>query len=515
MAQMIRWFALPTLRRLAGRPANIQDLSVRLRRMIETSGVTPIKIGQYLAIRLDLLPGETCRELGRLFGAVPPLPFPVIRTVIEGEFLRPLEALYPEFSPEPLGAASIAQVHWARDHFGREVAVKVQRVGVEATLRSDFRNLRRLAWVADRLGLSRAISAVAMLDEIAMFTLREVDFRIEGETADRMRREAIDVHIPWIEWSLSGRRVLTMEFISGVLLTSIIDRSDRGELDVFQSVAPDADPVTIVARVARSCLRQLFITGFFQGDPHPANILLKRDGSIAFVDFGIFGELTAADRHGLSAYIRNLALGRFDEAFRNYSAFVEPTADTDLSAYRLDTVQIMAEWHRSATLVQLPPKMRIAARFQGMMFDVMRRHHVAMRREYVLFWRALAVLESTAQRLPITFDLLTTLVLFFREHDQGVPRRIAAGAADQIESDTLLWGFNRRNKILALGAGSVRRSIRTDTTTSGATRHHERQAVKVLTLCVVALAAAVLAALVRDGNAPIGSFPLRPAAESR
>jgi len=132
-------------RRIKSRQSVDEEFGPRLRRFLETSGVTAIKLGQYLAIRIDLLPLQATRELSRLFDAVPPIPFERVQQAIEAEFDAPLATLFSRFDRQPIGAASIAQVHRAEDHCGNLLAVKVQRPGVAETLRSDFRILRALA----------------------------------------------------------------------------------------------------------------------------------------------------------------------------------------------------------------------------------------------------------------------------------------------------------------------------------------------------------------------------------
>jgi ubiquinone biosynthesis protein len=501
-AQIVRWLAYPALRRLLGRPLAIDDVAVRLRRLLESSGVTPVKLGQYLAIRLDLLPAEVCRELANLFDAVPPLPFPVIRGVIEAELGRPLESIYREFDPEPIAAASIAQVHRAHDDGGRAVAVKVQRPDVAAVLAADFRNLRRLARLADTLGWFGDISASGLIDEVAAFTFREVDFRQEGRTADRIRTDAADhVHVPWIDWSRSGRRVLTMEFIAGVPLARIINLAESGVRDAFRRSAPHSTPRDIVERLSRACLTQLFVTGVFQGDPHPANILVEPDGNIAFVDFGIFGELTAAERDLLADYVRNLAVGRLEAAFEDYAETIDPSAETDWPGYRSETLQIMAEWQRNAGTIELPPKLRLTARYQGQMFEAMRRHRVAMRREYLLFWRALAVLDSTAQRLPADFDLLATMRRFFIEHQPPMAQRLRDAATAVESPDTLLRIREMRGKLLSLWAQPAPLRLAAEFSSMPTQRRGASLVAKALALALAGVVAATLVLTSQGGSA--------------
>lgn len=470
-------------------PHTASSFGPRLRHFLETSGVTAIKIGQYLAIRIDLLPEDVTNELSRLFDAVPALPFSRVKSVIEAELGAPLATLFARFDEQPIGAASIAQVHRAVDHAGRSLAVKVQRPGVAENLRSDFRNLRRLAWLYDRFARPGSVSVVTLIDEVANFTLREVDFQREGRTADRIRSDAgPGVHIPRIYWNLTTPRVLAMEFIRGTPLARIINRAESGEPEAFERAAPGGDPAAIVETLSRACLRQLFITGIFQGDPHPANVLIEPDGTVALVDFGIFGELTREDRHLLRRYVLTLAWGRLEEAFDSYSLLVEPTAATDLRAYRRDTLYIIAAWYRSVTDPYLPPRERVTARFQGEMFQVMRKHNVRMRQDLILFWRALAVLDSTAQRVPVGFNLLASIRRFFAEQAPGPAdfARQHSFKPEQVQTLVTLQ-FNA----IRAAAQETDRRWRVEKMLSPHLRRHENAAVKAVALAAAGVGVAV------------------------
>src|SRR5439155_14954387 len=130
-------------------------------------GLTYIKLGQYLAMRFDVLPAEVCRELGKLFDAVPPFPFDQVRSVVEEELAAPLNSLFSEFRRRPLAAASVAQVHEAWTLDGRHVAVKVQRPGIAQVFGADIANLRLMTRAADVFHVLGRLSITEMLDEFA------------------------------------------------------------------------------------------------------------------------------------------------------------------------------------------------------------------------------------------------------------------------------------------------------------------------------------------------------------
>jgi ubiquinone biosynthesis protein len=176
------WLPVPAYRR--------NSFAVRLRHCLEDLGLTYLKLGQFLALRFDILPAEVCLELNRLFESVAPMPLGTARAIVESELGAPIGDLFAEFSPEPVAAASVAQVHDARLPSGARVAVKVQRSGLERIFRADVRNLRRAATVAQALGAFGRLSVTGMVAQFSAWTLREMDFRIEGRTAERVRAES-------------------------------------------------------------------------------------------------------------------------------------------------------------------------------------------------------------------------------------------------------------------------------------------------------------------------------------
>jgi ubiquinone biosynthesis protein len=246
-------------------------------------GVTYIKLGQFLALRFDILPWEVCEELGRLFDSVPPMPAAAVRKALETEFLAPIEVVFRTFEWTPIAAASIAQVHHATTHDGDEVAVKVRRVDAATLFAADVRILQKVALLLDWFGAVAPHSLDQVLAEFARFTNREMDFLIEGNTAEEVRRNAgPSERVPKIYWNLTRRSVLTMEFIQGRRLSDVLTMIE-GHQCPGASAAPDRDIARGIRNLAYACLRQLFVTGLFLADPHPGNIFLTPENSFRWV----------------------------------------------------------------------------------------------------------------------------------------------------------------------------------------------------------------------------------------
>ncbi|HZB98218.1 MAG TPA: AarF/UbiB family protein, partial [Candidatus Sulfotelmatobacter sp.] len=186
-------------------------------------------------------------------------------------------------------------------------------------------------------------------------------------------------------------------------------------------------------------MHQLFVTGFFHADPHPGNILVLRDSSVAFVDFGIFGELSVRERDLLATYIENLAIGNINTAFRYFSQLLTPTPATDLREFQHDLKDVLRRWYEAARDLSLPAKERHTGKYSTETIELIRKHRVIMSMETLLFWRALIALDSSALRFPEHFDLVAELRSFFTEMRPGPVPRVVDVLRDEDRAAALMW----------------------------------------------------------------------------
>jgi ubiquinone biosynthesis protein len=425
---LVRTAAPPLLLRLRGVRESPAAIGARIRRAFERLGVTYVKLGQFLAMRFDILPEDVCRELARLFDAVPPMPRQVVLETIERELGAPASTLFASFEFEPLAAASIAQVHRAVLHDGRQVAVKVQRPRISEIFAADIRNLRRLAHLGDALRILGPQSMVEAVEEFERFTSREMNFLTEANTAEKLRANAGPFEeVPFIHRSLTTQRVLTMEFIDAPSLSEIIHALENGGSGrPWSEAAPRLDLDQAIRNLARASLRQLFVTGFFHADPHPGNILIREDSTVVFVDFGIFGQLSSDRREIFASYIENLAMGNVEQSYRYFVRLLEPTAETDIVQLSRDVHAIMRGWYDASREPDTPLSARHLGRYFGEFITAIRNNKVRMGLDTLLFWRALLALDSTALRFEAQFDLLGELRTFFERHRPTPFERVLA-----------------------------------------------------------------------------------------
>lgn len=279
--------------RLLGRdPDEFDSLTTpaKVRTMLQRLGPTYVKVGQMVSSRADLLPEVWRDELERLQNDVPPVDYEQVEAVIDSELGAPPGELFVNFEPEPAAAASLAQVHRAKLPDGTPVAVKVQRPDIAAMVRADLGLIADLAAQGERgLSVARTMNLSAVVKEFGDGVLLELDYGIEAYHALRLA-EVLDgmegVHVPQVYLGHSAQRVITMEWITGVKLTTLREAD-----------APGVDRDLAARRLMRAMVKQLLISGFFHADPHPGNILIDPEtGTLTFLDLGLMGELDSAQR---------------------------------------------------------------------------------------------------------------------------------------------------------------------------------------------------------------------------
>jgi ubiquinone biosynthesis protein len=274
-------------------PEDELTLPVRVRTTLEELGPTFVKLGQILSTRSDLVPPEYLVELRRLQDDVAPLPWDVIRGVIEAELETPVDQLFQQVDPQPVASASLAQVHAATLPDGTQVVVKVQRPGIEEVINLDLDILYDLAQLAEeRTQFGERYDLTDFADEFSFALKGELDFRRESRNADRFRTNfAKDnfLYVPQVYWDFTTRRVMVLERIDGIKID-----------DVAALEAAGFDRKELANRAAKMVLQEVLDDGFFHADPHPGNLLILPRGIIGVLDFGTMGRLEKRERISLA-----------------------------------------------------------------------------------------------------------------------------------------------------------------------------------------------------------------------
>ncbi len=369
---------------------------VRLRRVCETLGPTFVKIGQLLSTRPDLLPAEVIFELEKLQQSVSPIPWQDIESVLYEAFGKPPTEVYASIDKKPLASASISQVHTARLISGQQVAVKVQRPGIEAQIKIDLDILKDIAGLLDRhTSLGEQYDFLSMVAELETALLNELDFISEGENADRFRKNfAADtsIHFPEIRWVYTTRCVLTMELINGISINQ-----------VEQLKAAECDCSELALRLSRTLAQQMLRDGFFHADPHPGNLLVMKDGKLAFIDLGQVGRLSASRRRILSDMLVGMANNDGGMVVEAIIALDTMKQRSMLHRFRNDINQLLERY------LELPIEEIKVGELLLEIFELARKYHVRIPGELALVAKMLVTLEGIVEKLDNSLDLLTIM----------------------------------------------------------------------------------------------------------
>ncbi|WP_245679482.1 ABC1 kinase family protein [Actinomadura hibisca] len=383
-----------------------------LRLALQEGGVTFVKFGQVLSTRRDLLSEESAAELARLQDQVAPAPAADVERVLTEELGASPHAVFAEFDPVPLAAASVGQVHRARLRSGAEVVVKVQRPGVRPLVERDLDILGRLAVSLERrTRWGRALGVVELAEGFATALREELDFRVEARNMAAVAAGR-GLRVPAAHPELSTERVLVQEWLDGVPLA---------QADPIIA-AHGLDRAHLARELLGALLTQIMRDGVFHADPHPGNIMLLRDGSLALLDFGSVGRLDGRSRAALEHLL--IAVGRGDAAAMG-DALLEVVASPE----RVDRPRLERGLSRFAARHLNAGPASAVEMFTGL-FGLVAEHGLAVHPEIAAVFRALATLEGTLTRLDPAFDIVTEA----REHATGTPgpQTLKEAAADEL-----------------------------------------------------------------------------------
>ncbi|HYU99010.1 MAG TPA: AarF/UbiB family protein [Pyrinomonadaceae bacterium] len=312
---------------------------------LERLGPTFIKLGQLLSTRADLLPSPYLEALTRLQDRVEPFAYEEVDRIVSGEIGVRISKAFADFDPQPLAAASLAQVHRASMRDGREVVVKVQRPNIREQIVEDLEALGQIAQFLDaHTELGKRYDFENMLNGLRSSLLRELDFKLEASnliTFSENLREFEQIIIPEPVEDFCTSRVLTMEYIPGKKIT---------ELSPLRLM--EIDGPRLARELFRAYLKQILLDGFVHADPHPGNVFLTDDDQIALLDLGMVVRLLPSFRDNVLRLLLAISEGRGEEAAEVTIRMGEPKSRFDKADFTKRIGELVAE-HGEASLSRL------------------------------------------------------------------------------------------------------------------------------------------------------------------
>jgi len=365
----------------------------RVRMAFEELGPTYIKLGQILSTRPDLVPLDIVHELSKLQDEVPPFPFKDARRIVESELREPLENTFAIFDETPLASASIGQVHRARYLDGEDVAVKVQRPGIQRLIDIDLEIMLHLATLAENHIQELSFhKPVKIVEEFAKTLERELDYTIEATSMERVSREFFhdpDVYIPKTYRETTTSRILTTELVQGIKVSKLDQLDQEGY-----------DRKKITSRGAYVCLSQIFDHGFFHADPHPGNIFILPDNVICLLDFGMVGTIDRNTREDFVELVDSIV--REDET-RAAGCLLKITSwdeEPNMRSFEKDVAEFIGQ-HLYKPLKEIE-----LGKLLQHLLELAARYRLRIYPDIFLMMKALSTVESVACMLDPDFDML-------------------------------------------------------------------------------------------------------------
>lgn len=396
----IRRFA-PVRGRLRPSPHTREPFGVRLRHTLERLGPTFVKIGQAASTRPDIIPEDVIVELRKLQDEVSPFPDDEAMALIEKELGGKVDDIFAEFTRTPIAAASLGQVYAAKLPDGLNVAVKVQRPGVEHIVDVDLDILLTQArFVAQHSEIGERYDVFRIVSEFAEAVRSELDYLTEATNAERLRSDFAEDHtvaFPAVCWEYTTSRVLTTELLEGIAFNKpeLLDEAGQNR--------------PLLAERGIFCyLEQIFVHGFYHADPHPGNLLALADGRVGFTDFGRCGTVSKVGREQLADLFMSIIEDDVGLAVDTLVNAAGNPGEIDVATLEREVSRLITKYYNKSL-----DQVRVGDLI-GEVLDMVRDHHLMMSSELAMLLTTLVVLEGLGRLLDPDFDFVDVTSPFAR-----------------------------------------------------------------------------------------------------
>ena len=372
-----------------------------LRTTLEDLGPTYVKIGQIMSSRVDLLPERYCKELEKLRQNVKELDPQIARAVIEQETGKKIEEIYSEFRDEPLGSASIGQVHYAVLKDGTKVVTKVQRPLIADMMRNDYVLLKKGASLINVVGEADEnpedkLDLLAVIEEMEKVTNEELDFRVEAENTKFFKENCIEdetkITCPTVIDELTTERIFTMTFVDGCSI---------GKKEKLIAQGCDVNELGTV--IIDNYLHQVLDVGTFHADPHQGNIMVANKIPY-WIDFGMIGHISDADVNTIQNLILSLINRDLDMLVNAVASLGATSPKTNRNKLMEDLDVMMDKYMNVSSLEDLDLSVLLEE-----VLDLATKHHITIPGKYTMLVRSIATIEGVLEQLCPDLNLFTLI----------------------------------------------------------------------------------------------------------
>ncbi len=422
----------------------VQRRAVRLRRIFEFAGASLIKLGQQLSLRADLLPYAYCEELGKMLDRAPAFPTGEAIASIERGLGRPLHEIFEAFDPDPIGSASLSCVYQAKLKSGERVAVKVRRPGIGPLIAAD---LRAFDWL---LNLAEAITVIQpgltsrFRRDIRTILFDEMNFRAEARYMDLFRRRTgkrrTDVTAPKVYFDYCTDEVLVSEFVSGVWMWELMAAVDAKDEEFLAQLREQGiEPKSLARKIINVMYQEVLEELFFHADPHPANIVIRPNNGICFVDFGAVGRFSTESRKALREMMHHMRNGDVTRMVNCALTLAGALPPVDVERVSKEFELIYADWLYAQRSTDAEWWERSTAQAWLRYIEIARKFAIPVNLETIQFFRATLLYDSIINRLDHNVDLARAFQKYIRQSAKGARRRVQKNLKKR------LWGPTDRD----------------------------------------------------------------------
>ena len=405
------------------RRATVERRAVRLREALERAGGTFVKLGQQVAMRIDLVPWAYCVELSKMLDRMVPFSTDLALEAVERTIQRPWQEVFAVFDPVPIGSASLACVYQATLKSGEKVVVKIRRPRIAEVISADLQVLDWIAQLAEFLTLMRPGYTTNLRFELRDILMEELDFRREGRFQDTFRRNINRsgedfFTAPRVYFDLSSDEVLVQEFVSGLWLWEVIalveQKTPRG-LALLRKM--NIDPRLVAHRILWAAFWSMDEHVFFHADPHPANILVRPNSEITFIDFGSCGSFNNQQRIALEQMVLSMKNQDVESMTRASLNLVQPLPPVDVPAlvkrFQDEYMRVLHTFNTPAKYTQYWE--RTSARQWLVLIRISQEFNLPMNLHMLRMIRATLLYDSIVLRLDNQLDRYQEYMDFMKD----------------------------------------------------------------------------------------------------
>lgn len=377
-----------------------QDVYRRIRLAIEELGPTFIKLGQILSVRRDVLPPALIEELLLLTDKVKTVPYSEVKAVIE-ETCGDTSKFCIYVDPEPMAGASLSQVHRATLTDGSEVVFKVQRPNIRELIEVDLTILQNIAERAEKtFPYLKPYNPKGLIEEFSKQMRKELDFILDGKNAEKIGlnlKHHQQIKVPKIYWEYSGPRLLVMEYIQGIRVDNVEELSEKHDTKELAKVGFNA------------YIQQIFVDGFFHGDPHPGNLLVTEDGKVVFLDFGMVGILRPERRMIYTRILFSIISNDITMLLENFEDMGVVLHPDDSENFKDEMYAIFKETE-NYELEQFS-----FSESMNTLTSILNRYHIIMPGNFMLTIKVVSMAGDIGSRLDPEFDVIEEIKPFLNK----------------------------------------------------------------------------------------------------